>query len=484
MKPVLKIRLPGFAEAFAKRFQKSLGDDGVLRIRTYLSLWFHYQLEWWLIGGEFKYSIINKSRQIGISETTAARIAFEALLLGEPWTIVSLRQDDARKILKTVKSQLATLIEIMGFGEIVNDTQDKMTVRVNGIETEVKATSTKAAGRGFTGSVMLDEYAYHDNAKSVLDACFAAVEHGGKLAVVSTPSHKETKYWELVERSEPFENKLRRGEMDKGWAFFKVDVHRAIRHGHKSFNVERAKAGCSKEEFENWYLCKPRSTTEAVFDSDDIEELRTDSYPTSHKYTVMGMDLGLNVDPTARVWLVEDASGQFWVTAAKQDGKGGDAAWKKHIESAIRDDGVNKVMMDATGIGGPTAQDMRILYKNQFEGVHFSPETKSEMVGVLTRLVSTRRIRFCPGTEALQRQLPTVEKGMTPGGKITYLSNRRFKQGHSDQAWALLIACHSVATRLPSDLGITTTGTVKTAYDQPKANRFRAKVKSKSVVGF
>lgn len=481
------IKLPGYAEKFAQRFEQH-GDDFVLRLRTYLSLWFPYQLEWWLLGGEFKYSIINKSRQIGISETTAARIAFEALILGEPWTIVSLRQDDARKILATVKSQLMTLIKIMGFGSIPYDTKDQLTVLVDGVETSVKATSTKAAGRGFTGSVMLDEYAYHDNAKAVLDACFAAVEHGGKLAVVSTPSHKETKYWELVEMATPFLDKARSKDFDKGWALFHVDVHRAIENGHKSFNIERAKAGCTKEEFDNWYLCLPRSTTEAVFDSDDINRCVTSSKPVTFKETVMGMDLGLNIDPTARVWLVEDEDGIYWVVSGDQGGDTGAQAWKEHVSSAYSA-GADKVYMDSTGIGGPTAKDMRELYPGRFKGVHFSPETKAEMVGILSRLIDRKMIRFCSGTEKLQRQLPTVEKGMTPSGKVTYVSNRRFKSGHSDQAWALLIACMSIKGKLPDNLGVEKTGTVRTPYDEkktkatPARRHFRVRVRSQGTRG-
>jgi len=473
-----EIVLPDFAEQYAERF-RSHGPDFLLRIRTYLSLWFEYQLEWWLQGGDFKYSIINKSRQIGISEVTAARIAFEALIFGEPWTIVSLRQEDSRKILGTVKKQVRALSRIMGFGEITNDTMDRMVVRVGQTDIMVVATSTKAAGRGFTGSIMLDEYAYHDKAKEVLDACFAAVEHGGKLAVVSTPSHKETKYWELVEMARPFADKLEDQSFDRGWSLFHVDVHKAIANGNVSFDVERAKAGCTKEEFDNWYLCIPRSTTEAVFDSDDIEDCVTNARPTSFEHVVMGMDLGLDIDPSATVWLVMDKEGTYWVTSSEQGGQTGAAAWKKQIDDAMNGD-AHKVYIDATGIGAPTAKDMRELYPSRFKGIVFSPETKAEMVGILQRLIDKRQIRFCHGTEKLQRQLPTVQKGMTPAGKLTYVSARRFKGGHSDQAWALLVACMSVRSNLQKGLGIEFTGKVKTAYDQPQKPKVTFKVRMRS----
>jgi len=204
----------------------------------------------------------------------------------------------------------------------------------------------------------------------------------------------------------------------------------------------------------------------------------------------MGMDLGLSIDPTARVYLVEDKEGTYWVTSSEQGGESGADAWKSHIETALML-GADQVYMDSTGIGGPTAKDMRVAYPGRFKGVHFSPDTKAQMVGILSHLIETRRIKFCPGTEKLQRQLPTVEKGMTPSGKITYVSTRRFKEGHSDQAWALLVACMSIKGKLPQGLGASTTGTVETPYDiqenpktqAKKKRRFRVRVKSQGTRG-
>jgi phage FluMu gp28-like protein len=169
----------------------------------------------------------------------------------------------------------------------------------------------------------------------------------------------------------------------------------------------------------------------------------------------------------------------YWVTSAHQDGPTGAEAWKRQIENAMNGD-AQKVYMDATGIGAPTAKDMRELYPSRFKGLTFSPEVKAEMVGILTRLIDKRQIRFCPGTEKLQRQLPTVQKGMTPSGKVTYVSDRRFKEGHSDQAWALLIACMSIRHSLPKGLGLEFTGKVKTPYDQPPKPKKTFKVRMRS----
>ena len=176
---------------------RSLPTDEARAVELWIDACFKpYQQEWLFDWSPL--AVWVKGRQVGGSHTTAGKILLWAML-GETTTIVSLGQKEATRVLKTVSKHAKYLHEIVGskWAKTTGLSSEELHIASGGIVISAPSTS---AGRGLSGNVFLDEFAYPrgENDRQVWDAAIGAITHGFRLHVVSTPNGQTNQFYELV----------------------------------------------------------------------------------------------------------------------------------------------------------------------------------------------------------------------------------------------------------------------------------------------
>ena len=72
--------------------------------------------------------------------------------------------------------------------------------------------------------------------------------------------------------------------------------------------------------------------------------------------------------------------------------------------------------------------------------IHYSPETKAQLVMGAQNLMRNKRLQWDAGAADLVQSFMAIKHGSTRGGQLSYVSGRRKKTGHADLAWALMNA--------------------------------------------
>jgi hypothetical protein len=127
--------------------------------------------------------------------------------------------------------------------------------------------------RGYSGHIVLDEFAFHGDAHKIYAACFPIITRGYSIEVISTPNGTAGKFYEIAKsaglagsgdrvigRSGEQENRSPDhriiGSPDSLWSGHKVDIYTAVAQGLPA-KVDMLRSGCDDEE--TWlqeYCCQ------------------------------------------------------------------------------------------------------------------------------------------------------------------------------------------------------------------------------------
>jgi predicted phage terminase large subunit-like protein len=202
-------------------YQKVLPNRDFAALNAWVSTFYPFQQEWLLDPSE--YAIQNKARQIGLSHTSGALGVIWGAFHGETTTIISKGQLEADEVLEKaqrharVLSKLGSRMAVLG-----KDAAGEISFASGGRLLALPS----SGGRGFTGNVILDEFAYHEakNDEKVWDAALAVTMLGNfRARVISTPNGVANKFAE-VWRESAFE--------EFGWNRHETSIEKAIAQGY------------------------------------------------------------------------------------------------------------------------------------------------------------------------------------------------------------------------------------------------------------
>jgi len=178
--------------------------------------------------GKYRFNLVTKPRQAGVSTTTAAFMAIKVALADEDnpeaVLIVANKQELAFEFLAKIKDFLSQLPRWVWGNEYYGNekaekkeifhTNAKGEIRLpNGSRVKAVATS-KDALRGFTPTyLVMDEAAYIDNGAEVFGAALTALGTGGKATLISTPNGMDKLYYETYAQSKKGDNNFNIIEM-------------------------------------------------------------------------------------------------------------------------------------------------------------------------------------------------------------------------------------------------------------------------------
>lgn len=150
---------------------------------------------------EHRFNVILKSRQIGISELTAAYATWLILFhRNKNILVMATKADTAKNIIKKVKLALKKLPEWLIISDVITD--NRMSVELsNG--SQIKAISSSGdAGRSEALSLLIiDEAAFVKDLEELWTGLLPTVSAGGNIIVLSTPNGVGNKFHQIYQEA-------------------------------------------------------------------------------------------------------------------------------------------------------------------------------------------------------------------------------------------------------------------------------------------
>ena len=227
-----------------------------------------YQWRW--IKDDSQLKIAVWSRQSGKSFAAALRAVIKCLEKRTQYIILSKGERQSRLFMEKVKDFCQIFKEchfLPEFAELQGTAETTMEVyfphnhsRIIGLP------ANPDTARGYSGHIVLDEFAFHGDAHKIYAACFPIITRGYSIEVISTPNGTAGKFYEIAKSAGLVTRDTGIGKDDpesrvpgpdsRLWSGHRVDIYDAVRQGLPA-NIRLLRSGCDDEE--TWlqeYCCQ------------------------------------------------------------------------------------------------------------------------------------------------------------------------------------------------------------------------------------
>lgn len=413
-------------------YEQVLPEHEWRALSAWLSTFYPFQLRWMLEDAKRAASV--KARQIGWSHTTAGNGTLWGAFHGELTTIVSKGEQESIEVLEKARRH-AQVLEGLGsrFAAVTKSSASEIQFVSGG---RVLALPS-SGGRGYTGNLILDEFAYHQHQKATWDAAVPAMRLGDfRLRVISTPNGVGDEYSNLIAA-------IRSGKL-RGYALHEVTIEDAMADGFPvDLNECWADAKGDPRLFDQLYHCKFLDGDLQYIPTSAIDACSVESTYCQVGECYAGLDIGKTSDRTDLRIVKRDAGGIRW----HQHGETRKRTSWEDIETLARVAfgapwHCRRLCVDASGLGAfPSEELQRKFGRSRVEPVTFTQQTKEDLAtGMYSAFVeSTVRI---PKTDvSLRNDICSIRRIITTAGNIRYDAPHT-DEGHADSAWALALALH------------------------------------------
>lgn len=394
-----------------------------------------------------RFAICNKSRQTGFSHTTGALGVLWASAFGETTTFISVGEREALEVFDKAQRHSA-LLEKLGsrWGKS----------RKSGGELHFASGGRvialpRSGGRGFSGNVFLDEWAYGERTQQVWDAAAPVIMHGYRLRVASTPDGVGNMFHELWTED----------RASKGWAGHEIPLQMALDDGMDvSLDDCWRMARGDPRLFDQLFNCKFLDGEFQYIPTSAVDECTHDNlYLPSGEYYA-GLDVGLENDLTALVVLRRAPNETASLVQLRTCKRTDQEMLDKLVYEAFARFNLRRLAVDATGLGSFPAKALQKRYGwSRVEPVVFTVKSKEDLattahsyfVNGLIRIPRTRAALKDPDSDhdaadMLRQDVCAIRREHTSAGNIRY-DAARTENGHADRAWALFLALHAIGHR-------------------------------------
>lgn len=433
-----------------------------------------FQEKW--IKDDSRLKMMEKSRQIGISWSTAYKADERTAMAGQRWDQwVSSRDDiQARLFLEDCKL-FAQILQIAAndLGERVIDEKTKLTAyvlefasgrRIHSMSSNPDAQAGKRGGR------ILDEFALHPDPRKLWSIAYPGITWGGSMEIISTHRGSHNFFNQLIrevrEAGNPKNISLHRvtlqDALDQGFLW---KLQKALPKDHEVQDMDEAayfdfiKSGCADEEsFLQEYMCQPADDDAAFLEYDLIasceyatgEDWETDLTQARKNGAQLyaGLDIGRKKDLTV-LWVLEKLGDVLYTRAIIELRNMPKPDQEKVIWPILQL--IDRACFDNTGLGiGWTDDAQRAFGQYRIEGVTFTGATKEALAYPVRGAMEDKKLRI-PYKPEIRADLRAVTKVTTSSGNIRFTAERS-ENGHADRFWALALAVHAAQTARGGDI--------------------------------
>ena len=456
-----------------------------------------YQFRW--IKDDSRMKIAVWSRQSGKSFAAALRVVLKSMEKRTQYIILSKGERQSRIFMEKVKDFCETFKELKQLEEFcATTTSDDKAMEVffphNGSRI-IGLPANPDTARGYSGNIVLDEFAFHGDAHKIFAACFPIITRGYCIEVISTPNGTAGKFFEiakaagLVGKDETGNSQPATGPISSLqfpvssslWSGHRVDIYEAVRQGLPA-DIALLRSGCDDEE--TWlqeYCCQFLSDAQNYIPLELIsqcvsEEAETewrrgtgfqpvpghgqDGRATPELY--LGVDIGRKRDLTI-AWLFEKVGGILWsrqlltlkgVSFDEQERQicnlietGGAPCRVPQVSpypvSRIPSPVTRRCAIDQSGIGMMLAEHLVQKYGAIVEPVQFTAAVKERLAPMVKQAFEERTVRI-PDNRDMRADINSVKRYVTPAGNIRFDAEHT-ERGHADRFWALAMVINAAS---------------------------------------
>lgn len=406
-----------------------------------------YQKE--LVGSEARFTWNNWSRQTGKSFASSMRRMLRGAARGRNQFLLSAGERQSAELMQKVAMHCKafdTMLDVLIEEQEVYCQTEKATIKQLSCKLPAKLGGIRVVGlpanpdtaRGFTGDVLLDEFAIHKHDNEIWAAMFPTVlRKEGEIDVLSTPKGKRNRFFAL-RGNEQYECRT-------------VTIHDAVAQGLDA-DIDAMHAACGDEDiWRQEFLCEFIDGASSLFTMEQLLAISDEKLPRdldvsrlgdAEGLLYVGIDIGRKHDLTV-IWGFEQA-GEMLISRGMLELK--NAPFRTQFEAAsnvLRTSRVGRCCVDATGLGMQMAEELHEEFGDTVEPCTFTQNLKAELATAIKRRVEDGRVRICADPK-IRDEWYGVEKDVTSGGTVRIYSPRT-DDSHADRFWAAALACRAAS---------------------------------------
>lgn len=385
----------------------------------------------------------NWSRQVGKSYAFSLRRIVRGLARGRNQLFLSAGERQSRELMMKAAEHLRLLKRGFDLAERevfegTRFTAMEITVR-DGIRI-IGLPANPLTARGFTGDVLLDEFAMHlpGQDSDIYAAAYGSVTRKrGELDICSTPYGRLNMFYRLG--------------TNPVFAHNTVTIEDAKADGFDE-DIEELRQGLDEERWRQEYLCEFVDETSAFLTYDLIGKCEDPTLKRAldfhalreHKGDVyLGMDIGRERNPTV-IWLF-DRIGERLVHLGIIEMVGEKFRPQYNLLSEIlRCTCVKRCCIDRSGLGWQMAEDAVTDFgEHRVEPINFTLAMKEQLAGDL-RVKMEDTLARIPVCDKIRNDLHSIQRSITAAGHTRYQAPQRDDE-HADRFWALALAVHAAS---------------------------------------
>lgn len=435
-----------------------------------------YQKKW--IEDRSRLKIMEKSRQIGLSWSTAYRVVRQHVLRKNRLdTWVSSRDEMQARLFITDCKLFASLFENLAksnaqkaiAGEI--RTTSLSLPFANG-SCIYSLSSSPDAQAGKRGNRILDEFALHPDPKLLYSIAAPGITWGGQLEIISTHRGSQNFFYQLIqeitENGNPkqfshhrvtLQDALEQGFLKKLKA--KLPPEDPRQHMTEADYFDFIRSTCPDEAiFQQEYMCRPLDERSAFL---PYELLSANEYSAKEPWEIalpsidmlmphlekispqgdlfLGIDVGREHDLTV-FWLLE-MNNEIAYTRKVLALQGQPFSEQERVLSLFFQlPKLRRVSIDQTGIGRQFAEQAQERYgQHRVEGITFTASTKEALAYPVRIALENSTLRI-PADAHIRADLHLLRREVSSSGNLRFAAHHQ-KNSHADRFWALALALHA-----------------------------------------
>jgi len=325
---------------------------------------------------------------------------------------------------------------------------------------------------GKSGHVKLDEFALHQDQRTLYAVAKPVIQWGGTLSIISTHRGAGTVFNELITDIQHRGNRM-------GWSLHTIPIQSAVAEGlvekidaaagraalppesrlaRRDEWLARQRAECIDEE--QWlqeYCCVPADESAAFI---SFELINACTEPALRLQTLNELIEAAAAAPHGVLYLGMDVARKKDLCVLDVGEKIGDVVWdrlrlellnrpfaemEEDLYRLLRLPQLKRACLDATGMGVQLAERAKERFAWKLDPVTFTPATKESLATGLRMDLERRQVRLADD-EQLRADLRGIRKEITLSGNSRYAGE--IEGSHCDRFWAKALRQHAARHRV------------------------------------
>ncbi|UCG15463.1 MAG: hypothetical protein JSV19_09210 [Phycisphaerales bacterium] len=380
------------------------------------------------------------SRQTGKSFTKSLRRILRGLKRRRTQVFLSAGERQSRELMEKARQHCQALKMAVDYHDrsfFAGTSFKQLEIRLPNSVRIIGLPANPQTARGFTGDVLLDEFAMHVDDRQIWAAMFPTLLRGdGELDVASTPKG--------------LDNVFARLRLNERFSHSTVTLPNAIEQG-LDVDLDEVRRSMGDEElFRQEFLCEFLDEATAFLTYEQIaacedprlpKEIGVDALGRLTGDQYVGVDIGRKRDLTV-IWVVSRNGDELMTRSVFELAGVPFRTQYKLLSDVLSSRRVRRCCIDAGGLGMQLAESaVEDFGRHRIEAVTFTSAFKSELAGRLRVAVEDRRIRI-PVDEGIRNDWHSLQRSVTSSGHFRFEASRSLGS-HADRFWAAALAVHA-----------------------------------------